>query len=429
MPVREIEAGGNLPRLSLRQNFSSTLAGNIIYSGCQWLAVIVIARLGTPEMVGQFALGIAISTPILTCCSLQLRAVQVTDASNTYQFSDFLSLRAVGTSFAILLIFGAVLFSSWSFQSRIVVIILGLRAAIESFSDITYGYFQKQERLDIIAKGMILRAATGVTVLAAALWISKSLIVGALFMTGAWLAGLLIYEFPRAMKSLSWTPRLAAWKPRSGGLFKRTRPLILLSLPLAIVMFLLSSSQSISRLFLENYAGERILGFFSAVATLSGGLGLIYIALGQAALPTLSKMYLSDSSQFAKLLIRMLLLAAVPGIIIVAIVHIFGSRILGAAYGSAFAGYGGLLTGLTFVAVLNNVSTLLGLGATASLHYWPQLTASIFILAAALISGFCLIPRGGPSGAMYSVLITAIVQLAAYGVLCARIIGKTKRVG
>src|SRR5690606_40180926 len=66
--------------LSLRVNFSWTLAGNIVYAGCQWAMLVVLARLGRAEMVGQFALGLAITGPVLMCTNLNLRSVPATDA-------------------------------------------------------------------------------------------------------------------------------------------------------------------------------------------------------------------------------------------------------------------------------------------------------------------------------------------------------------
>ena len=42
-----------VPGASLRWNFSWTFVGNIIYSGCQWGMLVVLAKVGNPEMVGQ----------------------------------------------------------------------------------------------------------------------------------------------------------------------------------------------------------------------------------------------------------------------------------------------------------------------------------------------------------------------------------------
>src|ERR1700680_3696421 len=51
--------------LSLRRNFAWTLAGNLIYTACQWAVLIVIVKSTTPAMVGQFALALAVTAPIM----------------------------------------------------------------------------------------------------------------------------------------------------------------------------------------------------------------------------------------------------------------------------------------------------------------------------------------------------------------------------
>ena len=47
--------------LTLRRNFSWTFAGNAVYAACQWGMLVVLAKLGSPEMIGQFTLGLAVS--------------------------------------------------------------------------------------------------------------------------------------------------------------------------------------------------------------------------------------------------------------------------------------------------------------------------------------------------------------------------------
>src|ERR1044072_4016691 len=76
---REAPSSSRRHSLSLRTNFSWTLAGNLIYSGCQWGVLIVLARLGSPEQVGQFALALAVTAPVIMLSNLQLRGVLATD--------------------------------------------------------------------------------------------------------------------------------------------------------------------------------------------------------------------------------------------------------------------------------------------------------------------------------------------------------------
>src|SRR5262245_13252375 len=75
---------GQGTRPSLRTNFLWTLAGNVVYAGCQWGMLIVLAKLGTPAMVGEFSLGLAICAPIFMLSNLNLRGVQATDARGEY---------------------------------------------------------------------------------------------------------------------------------------------------------------------------------------------------------------------------------------------------------------------------------------------------------------------------------------------------------
>ena len=73
--LKQREAG-----LSLRQNFKWNFVGNFVYGACQWGMLVVLAKLTSPEMVGRFALGLAITAPIVLLSQLQLHGVQETDA-------------------------------------------------------------------------------------------------------------------------------------------------------------------------------------------------------------------------------------------------------------------------------------------------------------------------------------------------------------
>src|SRR5437016_3829268 len=90
--------------LSLRTNFSWTVTGNVTHAGCQWAALVLLAKLGTPEMLGQYSLGLAICLPILGFSSLQLRNVVTTDISKRTPFPEYLSFRLLTTIVAMAII-------------------------------------------------------------------------------------------------------------------------------------------------------------------------------------------------------------------------------------------------------------------------------------------------------------------------------------
>jgi len=90
--------------LSLRANFSWTFVGNSIYSACQWGAVVALAKLSSPVIVGQYALGVAIAMPVMSLTSLQLRPVIASDVRETYKLGDYLGFRLFSTALALLII-------------------------------------------------------------------------------------------------------------------------------------------------------------------------------------------------------------------------------------------------------------------------------------------------------------------------------------
>ena len=59
--------------LGLRGNFAWMLVGNGVYAATQWGVLVVIAKLGAPELVGRFALGLAVCAPVFLLSRLALR--------------------------------------------------------------------------------------------------------------------------------------------------------------------------------------------------------------------------------------------------------------------------------------------------------------------------------------------------------------------
>src|ERR1700753_1964641 len=92
--------------VSLRWNFSWTFVGNVIYSGCQWCMLVVLAKLGNPTMVGQYGLALAIATPVYALSTLQLRAVLTTGVHERIHFGEYLGFRLLTTVISMLVIFG-----------------------------------------------------------------------------------------------------------------------------------------------------------------------------------------------------------------------------------------------------------------------------------------------------------------------------------
>src|SRR3712207_3906404 len=92
--------------LSLGTNISWNVLGTAVYTFSQWAMLAVLTKVGTLEMVGQFALGLAVTAPVVNFLKLQLRWVQATDVRVHYNFGDYLALRLIAMTLALLAISG-----------------------------------------------------------------------------------------------------------------------------------------------------------------------------------------------------------------------------------------------------------------------------------------------------------------------------------
>src|SRR5574342_848343 len=79
----------------MKRNVAWALAGNVVYAGCQWAMLVALAKLCSPEMVGQFALGVAVTSPVVLLTGLQLRAALATDVTGTFSLEEYLGLRLI----------------------------------------------------------------------------------------------------------------------------------------------------------------------------------------------------------------------------------------------------------------------------------------------------------------------------------------------
>ena len=224
-------------------------------------------------MVGQYALGLAVCTRLFAFTGLQMRAVQATDCNGTYRFSDYLTVRIAGTSCSLLVVLVVSWLMPWRHETVLVVLAVACAKAVESFSDVLYGLFQLRDRLDLVARAMAIRGISGLAALALSMAVFRNPAVAMAALGALWLGVLLLYEWPIARRLEGSLPDV----PRSASVAAMCRRLATLCLPLALVLLLLNAATSLPRLLLDRNAGEHALGVFSAVAALSGAIGLLYV--------------------------------------------------------------------------------------------------------------------------------------------------------
>lgn len=397
-----------LQALPLRKNFAWTLTGNVVYAGCQWGMLMAIAKLGTPAMLGQFALGLAIAGPVFVMSQLHLRAVQATDARNEYTFGHYFALRMVGAGAALLIVAAIAYAFGFRRETALVVLVVGLAKVAESLSDIIYGFWQKQERLDKIAQAMMGRGLGSLVALATTLYFTRNIVLCVGAMALWWAFWLLTYERGVAGQMLSASSASSRLRPTwELGPLKR---LAWMALPLGAVAILLSLNVNVPRYFVEHYLGEAALGYFAALAYVLVAGNTVLGALGQSASPRLGRYYHTDRQAFVRVLLKMVLLAAVLGTGGILVAIFAGRPLLTLLYRREYSQYAPVFTWLMVSGAVSYVASMLGYAMTATRKFRPQVPLFAGVIAINALCCWLFVPRVGLHGAAYALLSAAIVS-------------------
>jgi O-antigen/teichoic acid export membrane protein len=413
--------------LSLRSNFAWAVSGNAVYAACQWGMIVALAKFGSSFMVGQFSLGLAVVTPVLMFSNLNLRAVQATDAHRQFGFSEYLRLRLVSTIAAAAVIAAIVWFAKYESRTAQVVLALAVAKSIEALSDIHYGLFQLNDRLDQTGRSMILRGMLSVGALSAGLYLTKRVFWGCVWIALAWTAVLLLYDMRNGWRLVECTEQL---REKTALTFPRQAQLLSLALPMGIVTTIASVIFHMPRYFVHSFMGEHELGIFSAIAYATGTLTIVGDSLATSAVPRLARLYADGRvPEFRKLLYRLVALGFAIGLSGVAIASGAGAWFLTVFYSADYARQAHIFTILMGAAAVHFAASMLTSGITSA--RWFRIQVPLYIAVAGATAWGCAhwVRSLGLTGASLGVLCGAVVRVVLAAAVMAYVLWKDHREG
>ena len=406
---------------SLTRNFTSSVAGNVVYAACQWGTMVALAKLGSPDLVGGFALALALTAPAVVFSQLNLRAVQATDVRGEYAFADYLAVRLVTTSLVMALLTAFILWSGYRGGIVSVIVLVGAAKAIDSLTDVLLGEWQRTERLDAVSVVYAINGIASLSGLVAALVATRSLTLAAF----AYAAGSAV----ALVTAVGLHPRITGHGvPRPTSNVPRLWTLVKIALPLGPVMLLVTLSGSIPRYFVSAALGNHALGIFAALSYLVVAGTTLVGAMGQSLSPRLARQYSSgDLRGFGRLLVRFALSAAALGVCGVAVATLAGRPILSLMYSAEYGAASGVLVVVMLAGGLSYVGSVLGYGLTAARQFSAQLPLMACSVAVTGAAAAFLVPRIGITGAAWASALGAGAQIVGSVMLLAMSARSTRR--
>lgn len=401
---------------SLKSSFSWTLVGNLFHSFSQFMIIIMLTKYGDVKMVGQYILGLAITAPIFLFTNLQLRVLFITDVDNKYSFFSILKTRCLTVLISFILVLFIINFGNYDNNTSVIILLVTLLKIIESFSDIIYSIYQKNEQMKFISISKIIKGFISILTI----WLSMymynngilTLVLLLIFMIIS-LFSVDIYlgkKYVTKAKEIDIKKLFRKFFPSNKGI-KNFRTLLVTAIPLGIIATLDSFNVNIPRYFIQYSLGEEELGYFGSISYIMLLGGIVVGALGQAAMPRLSSYYKKDTHNYNRLLNKLVFIGFILGFLGFLFSIFMGELFLTILYSKEYASYTSLLNVIMLCGILWYVASFIETGIYATREFNKQYVIHVITIITSIISCIILIPAYGLMGAAFSMLISMVVRM------------------
>jgi O-antigen/teichoic acid export membrane protein len=404
-----------LQRLSLKKNFIWNLSGNVIYNAFQWGILALLNKWGGTGSAGLFVLGLAVANPITQLCSLQLRGIFISDVKEEHSFGEYLGTRIIWNVIGVVLCAIFALLYYPDYESMLAIVLMGIACNVQSSGEIFASAFQKNERLDIAAKSLIIKGGLNFLGMAILFWLTKNVCLAILWIAiSRWLV---IYSYDRRncalLDRLKTHSKTLDWNRIKPIFSKKTWfQITLVGIPMGINMAFVSLTPQIPRYILPKYHSIELLGIFGSISYVLVAGNMVMNALSATIIPRFAKYYHFGKTKELKRIVGLALLIALGvGGVGMLVVYFLGDFLLSVLYTSEYVGYGNVLFLLSINATLMFIMNIIGALATSARFFKIQPLVAFIVMFLTLILSFVLIPEYSIYGAVWAILGPHIVSL------------------
>lgn len=410
---------------SLKINFAWAFVGNAFYALCNYLLLMILTKTASVETVGLWGVAQAVALPVATFFSLKLSTVNITDMHNEYQAGHYVAARLLASLISVL-VAAVIGFVFYPFKTACVIAIMGVSYAAAEIRQYYTSNMQKYERLSLATLSQVAAGLLTLLLFGLLFWLTQNLMLAILGTIISRIFVLLTYDMPVSAKVASaHNPSFTGYAP----LWDKTMVWKLLrrAAPLAVVGAVGIIFVNIPRLVMDKMLGREAVGYFTALSMLLTVYTMLHTALGNAALPRLSKYFAENIRAFVWLLVRLIGLNLSLGIAFVTILFFFGKPILTFLFTVDYAQHKDVLVMLAVSSCLLSIFGVSNWGLNATRQFGVQIPVYISTAVICGIASIWLIPRFGLMGGAYAFMASYVFGAFFCLVLIGRAVRKRAR--
>ncbi|WP_029594808.1 lipopolysaccharide biosynthesis protein [Exiguobacterium chiriqhucha] len=379
----------------MKKLLSWSFIGNIIYALSQMVILVVLSHGNDFEVIGYYGLALAFTGPLIKIINMQFNMILASDSERRINFTSLLFIRF--SLLILVLVIISILIVSLYNTSLItsIILLVAFSKTVESIIELGYGYFQREEAIELIAKSKIKRGVGSIVLFGGSYYLTADFILSMTLLIVSWIV-ILIYDF----RKIDLIPN---------DLLKKTyhyKDFIFMSFPLGISGTIDLINVNIPRYYGQVFLSDIEIGYYTIVSYFMVVGGILIDSMCLLFIPKLSKLYSGNEiAKFNKSVWSINMFAISLGILGLALSYIIGPLVLDVVFNIENPIVAKLLSIIMIGCAFWYFASFYNAYLFAMKIYKNQLKIMIICLMITLTSGYYLIENFGLSGAGWTFVV------------------------
>ena len=403
---------------NFNKNFIWNIIGTTFNSFNSLFFMIIVTRINGTNDAGIFTLAYS------TACILYIigvyagRIFQVTEKENIND-KEYIVNRITTTVLMILITTGFVIMKQYDIYKALVFLIIGLYRALEAFSDVIYGIFQKNDLLYKVGKSFFIKALLSLITFLIADLITKNIVISSLMIVISNLLVICTYDFINVRKLIKKEEKVQ---------YKNVFRIYKTGFFVFAITFLSLYVMNAPKYAIDDYLNEHIQAIYGIIIMPATVMSLFAQFIIHPYLNTIVDLYNDyKMKEVQKLVTKIILVIVVIGIMCVAVAYLLGIPVLELIYGLELQEYRWNLAFIILASTLSVIGTVYSSVLTTIRKTFSQFIIYCIVTVVAVISSYVLTYNFEINGATVSYFIIMASQFILYIVYTNVVLNKMKK--
>lgn len=392
--------------IQFKKNFIWNIVGTGLNAFNSLFFLVAVTRINGVENAGIFTIGYATACILYVIGIYAGRIYQVTEPDKSITNKEYMINRIITVILMNVLVLLFCLIRQYDFYKTIIFLLLTFYKSLEAFSEVIYGIFQKNDKLEKVGKSLFVKSLIGVCGFIVIDIITQNMIISIISVIIIWMLMIFIYDIKNSLEYIDFSKSIK---------WKNVLKIFRYGFTTFAIAFLGLYILNAPKYAIDSYLANDIQTIFGIIVMPATIIGLVAQFLIHPFLNKILKCYEERNlKQLKKILMKLILSIASIGIVASILGYFVGTQILGLIYGIDLNIYKIGLLIIIISSTLYTIGVIYSSVLTTVRETFSQFIIYMVISIFALIISNLLTKNWNVDGAIWAYLAIMALQFSLY---------------